>query len=82
MQIVAGHSSLIKIMKMIMAEMLLEMVIEVLVMLLKFVMSLVIKMMRAMTMVLKQDLCRVLPASPVLSNPRWASTQPSVIALQ
>ena len=37
--------------------MLLEMVIEVLVMLLKFVMSLVIKMMRAMTMVLKQDLC-------------------------
>ena len=56
--------------------------IEVLMTLLTLKMMVVIKMMRAMTMVLKQDLCRVLPASPVLSNPRWASTQPSVIALQ
>ena len=62
--------------------MLVEISIEVLVTLLTLKMMGVIKMMRAMTMVLKQDLCRVLPASPVLSNPRWASTQPSVIALQ
>ena len=62
--------------------MLVEISIEVLVTLLTLKMMVVIKMMRAMTMVLKQDLCRVLPASPVLSNPRWASTQPSVIALQ
>ena len=62
--------------------MLVEISIEVLVTLLTLKMMVVIKMMRAMTMVLKQDLCRVLPASPVLSNPCWASTQPSVIALQ
>ena len=62
--------------------MLVEISIEVLVTLLTLKMMGVIKMMRAMTMVLKQDLRRVLPASPVLSNPRWASTQPSVIALQ
>ena len=62
--------------------MLVEISIEVLVTLLTLKMMGVIKMMRAMTMVLKQDLCRVLPASPVLSNPCWASTQPSVIALQ
>ena len=62
--------------------MLVEISIEVLVTLLTLKMIGVIKMMRAMTMVLKQDLCRVLPASPVLSNPCWASTQPSVIALQ
>ena len=62
--------------------MLVELVIEVLMTLLTLKMMVVIKMMRAMNMVLKQDLCRVLPASPVLSNPRWASTQPSVIALQ
>ena len=62
--------------------MLVEISIEVLVTLLTLKMMVVIKMMRAMTMVLKQDLCRVLLASPVLSNPCWASTQPSVIALQ
>ena len=55
--------------------------IEVLMTLLTLKMMVVIKMMRAMTMVLKQDLCRVLPASPVLSNPRWASTSYSLTVI-
>ena len=34
-----------------------------------------------MTMMMVKDLCGVLPPSPVLSNPRWASLQSSVIAI-
>ena len=34
-----------------------------------------------MTMMMVKDLCGVLPPSLVLSNPRWASLQSSVIAI-
>ena len=37
--------------------------------------------MTMMTMMMVKDLCGVLPPSPVLSNPRWASLQSSVIAI-